>query len=522
MQRMRGEPAEGGVPNPDDPGVVGIFADLSFYTEGGVVTMTVKRLGGRIDQDISFGYRFTSQAGDADFETSPSGTETLRGHITDVVISVDTVDRSGTQGDRSISCTFTGISNGTIDPAQSVATTLLKDKTTTPTDKWWLLDSWRSGRRWRGGAGYFNQIANYNQYEQQVAYLDCLVGPNTGGSDQAVQTPDLAFGGPANNPNTILKGSQLDWTQSYEFSVIFKDAANKTGQNRILGWVCDWMPVSARTDNPYDAAAQKKFWEDVKKGDYDAYMKAVGARVMLNCQRINLDPKWVHARPFHEMQQTNFYQVWEISKGLYKDAMNRMIDKYKEGAQFDLRVAFSPAKDKIWSQTPDKGKPAIPKQNFGAIESWAPERCDYLSMSFHPAKAHNSHAEFNKFMNGTDSIYGVNNEVLEWCVKYGKPLGPLEWSPRYQSNLIADSIYNWYYREHLWPRVGDVGIVCEAVYDQRTLDKNAANDQADQTAAGKQNWSDGVDVFKHFWKGKGPNWTGYTPFTTLPPEWYPS
>lgn len=496
---------------PGDPAIVGVHIDLARYVEGNIITATLQRLGGRRDTAVTVGYIFTSQAGNEDFATAPTGTITLRADDLEEVISVDTVERASVQGDRTITLTLTDVANGVIDEATKVSTTSLIDFVP-PGTKWWLVDPWRSNRPWRGGGGYFNTISNYDKYETQVAYLDCIVGPNMGDTDQTLQSRDLAFGGPPDKPNTIMAKSQLDWTQGYEFSTIFKNTASKTDQNRIIGWVCDWISVGDRTDG---AANRATWWNEVASGLHDAYFQAMGKRVVLNCQRIGLDPKWLHARPFHEMQQTNLYRVWESTKGIFRTAFERMIDQYREGAGTHLRVAFSPSKDKRWKTSRESVY-----QDFGAFSSWAPRNCDYVSMSFHPAGEHNTHAEINKFFNGNTSIYGVNTEVAEWCAANGIPLGPLEWSPRWQSNTIADSVYNWYYREHLWPRHKDIGIVCDAVFDQKTLSKDAS--AASVSAAGKKNWSEGVDVFKHFWDGKRANNPGYTPPSNLPAEWYPS
>lgn len=503
MQRMRsGEvPLDDGgpiVPDPGNPPTVGIFPVIDFMLEGQTISFPVRRLSGDRNVQVVVQYAWVSQAGDNDFANPTTGAVTLASNETETIVTMETVNRTGTQGDRPVYCTITGVDQGFISSANQTAAIELRDVTSVPTDRWWEDWSRRSGRRWAAGPSYFER--SWPQYEDQVAYIDGFGQGNFGGNDDRLRTWDLCIGGPANQPNTILNRSQLDWSGT---ATGFNVQWNQHVPNKAwCCWVFDLIPYTLRTDT----GNRDRAWDEINAGDHDDKYVAVGKRIKKNFQARGVDMKFFLGRGFHEMQQSNYYQIFPSTKVKFASAYSRMIDKMREGAGYNLRFMWAPSRDKIW-----KGA------DFGRLDSWFPTGVDTISMSFHPGASVRNRATYMEFINGTNGIYGLESSVAELCARKNIPMSFGEWSPRYSNCVIADDVYNWFFREFLWEHVDDVGIVCDLVFNQTTLSKTAADRYATQTAAGREAWRRGVDVFKGLWKAKGPNWPNYTLPTSKPP-----
>jgi hypothetical protein len=483
--------------------VVGVYATGPSYTEGATISFDIRR-SVNPGPAVSAGYEFTSEGGAADFATTPTGTAYFPAGQLTVRVSVVTAARSGLQGARAVTCRLVGSDVALIDPARPSDYSMLNDYIATP-GGWHKALNYRSGRPFAAGPSYFNRRGkDWSFYEDQVSYIDGFGGPNFGGngSDKGrISTVVRAFGGPRGNPDSIITDGQLYWNTNSDFCKPFREVpVNKTWNC----YVCDFTPTINSTDvgngNPTSGPAHE-VWQKFIDGGWDQELKDFGGRLKRNYAARGTSLQWLLMRPFHEMQQTNHYRIYPNTKLLFKNAMERIIDKVREGADYHIRFMHCPSKDRIYNGN-----------DFGSLESWCPSNIDAISISFHPAADANTRSGYLNYINGSGRLYGLENDVAELCARKGYKIAFGEWSPRFSSNQIADQCHEWFYDEFLIPNRND--IVCDFVYHANTLLKDGADSEPDQTAAGKAAWSRSVDVFKGRWKGKGPNWPTY-----VNPDW---
>jgi hypothetical protein len=476
--------------------MVGVFQTLVDAVEGAKVNFAFRRTAGPSTFEMMVYYQFSSEAGDSDFDDSPTGSKILPAGSLEVSVEMQTVRRSGAQNDRTITCQIIAVVGGNVDPQRQAATMLLKDFVTGGVP-WFKELTLRSGRRWAGGPCYFTRdTRTWQDYETNCSWIDAFGGGHFGDSDARVQTWDGCIGGPVSSPDTIANGSQMQWLTGSvgHFTAPFREHIANTAW---CCWVYDMIPVALRTDGT--GQSRHEAWDQINAGLHDDKFKVVGKRIAKNFAAREINLKWFCGRGFHEMQQTNYYRVWPDTKVKFASAQSRIIDKIREGAGTHLRFVFSPSIDKIY-----KGN------DFGTLKSWTPSGIDGISVSFHPnAKSKTRQQYLTNFYNGNNSFYGIEGDVAPLCAELNIPIVFCEWSPRFETCPIADQVYGWFYDEFLVPHKDDIWF--ELVYHNNTFNKNAANSYFPNDAAARTAWANGVDVFKTKWKGKGPNWPNYVP-----------
>ena len=176
----------------------------------------------------------------------------------------------------------------------------------------------------------------------------------------------------------------------------------------------------------------------------------MGKRIRKNIITPALNPQdhpanRIICRMNHEMNQSNYYQVYPGTRLKYKAAMEQKIRCIKIGLG-------SFANDVKFMHAPAHGK------DIGAYDSWVPSNCDCVGLSWHPARAIDTAAEIVKYNNGTDGSdqYGLT-DVLNYCnANPGIPMLFPEWSPRFEwgdavseqkcnkiPDLCLQSFYDW-------------------------------------------------------------------------------
>lgn len=484
-----------GAPGPIEPPppvqipLIGIVATGISVVEGATINMTVNRTV-ILNGAVSYNYAFTSTAGSADFTGAISGTRTMvAGQVTDTV-TVATVERSGAQGSRTITCILSNVVDGMIDPVRPQASILLEDFVAPVSVEWHKALPYRSGHPWARGPSYFN---DWTIYEDNCGYIDAFNGSNYGSNQDNIATWEAMAGGPKGNPSSFLNTSQMNWTNNNRFPKPWKE---HTANRCWCCFTCSTVPKLAST--MASTAAHNKVWTDINAGIFDQYYKDFGARIRINCAARGISMSWLLLRFNHENDQSNTWQVFSDAKPNYKSAMERTHDLVREGADFHLRCMFCPGPNK---------KAANDTASKGALESWCPTNIDAISMSFHTT-ATNRSAYLNK-IDGNSQYYGLDGDVKRLCVANGWKMAFGEWSPVSDKCTIADDVYRWFYDEFLLPNRNM--IIGDMVFSPKTFDPNGG---VGNTPEGFANWAEGVDVFKARWKGKSvtqpsyvnPNW----------------
>lgn len=498
FSRMRaGEVA----PKPTDPPVLGVFSTATQVQEGATAVVTVRRLSGSRETAVVIGYRWSSQMGDDDFAGPVSNTTILFAGQTQIDIAIQTALRSGVQNTRQIGCTLLTLDVGFIDSGHTFAGMNLIDYEAAGV-KWWKQLSYRSGRPWASGVSY--NANPQNDYEPMCSYIDGFGAGRFGGKQKPrTSTWQRMAGGPIGNPDVTDSNSQPYWVDQNdgdrEFTrlVNLPELANKTW----VCWVHELMPTALNQDidsSTYSGSRTAAF-DYINAGSADQWFKDLGGRIMRRLSERGIDPRWFVGRPYHECQQTNFYRVYPDTKQQFMSAFNRAIDKVREGAGFHLRYMFPPGQEKSYYS-----------YVYGAISTWWPSSCDFISPSWHPGPATNSRSTYlANMINGTAKWYGMEADIWNFCAQKNIPLGFFEWSPHYEATQgcpIADDCYQWFHDEFLIPHKDD--IVCDLLYDQTSFKKGI---YANTQPGGSAHWDAGVDMFCAKWKGKGPNWPNYVP-----------
>ncbi len=332
--------------------------------------------------------------------------------------------------------------------------------TATPITKWWQKYN-RSGRAWPGGGSYWSNDS-YADYEKQVAYVDGCSGSSAG------KMADWA----------AVSGQQMDWTRATNFQPcwIHYKGIDKVMIVHVTVTIPDSEAVNTRSG---------KVWQDIIDGKHDADYVKMGQRFAENFKAAGADLDRLVLRPNHEMNQSNTYQVWADTRMKYKAAMERTIDKIREGAKFHIKVFHAPAKtDRLSADYGD----------------WVPNNVDGVSISFHPGATVKDRKTFDVLINGNDKNYGAN-EMVAYARAHGLPIAFLEWSPRYDipnNTTIADQAMTW--SHEYFATVKDI-LAMDLVFNHRTL-MPTAYEGADQ--AGKDAWARSVTIFKTLWAGKKP------------------
>jgi chitinase len=111
--------------------IVGVDPVLSSATEGTIVQFTARRTRDNVGSTaFTVGWAATSDGGSADITGTVSGTLSFAANEMSKVVNIQTVNRTGLQGDRALRLTLSSPSGATLDPTKTVGITTLKDFTT--------------------------------------------------------------------------------------------------------------------------------------------------------------------------------------------------------------------------------------------------------------------------------------------------------------------------------------------------------------------------------------------------------
>lgn len=351
--------------------------------------------------------------------------------------------------------------------------------TTSPPGKWWIR-SLRSKRPWVAGPSYNDK--GTAQYQSKIAYPDCA-NAQSGGHDN---TWDEVCGGNATEPLnavTIMPKSQCDVN-----STQWGNSAKTLGpDNGFIIMSCDTIPKSS---SPTTAAV----FQSIIDGNYDAYYARFGARLKKALKNLGwTDFDLFCLRPNHEMNQSNAVQVYANTRALYRAAMERTLERMRDGWGGRMRVVHSPART----------------ANIGPYQDWIPQSkdggVDMLTISFHPGSEITNLAQYFQFLNKWDSgSYGTIQDCLAACKALNLPYCNPEWSPREDWAATAkyacpaSDIVGIYFNKFLREQAAADNLVYEAIYSEVQYDPLGYKGP-DQ--AGKDAWKRWVALYPELWKG---------------------
>lgn len=355
--------------------------------------------------------------------------------------------------------------------------------------KWWKAQRLRSGKAWASGPSYWSAATkdddNFIKYEKEVALIDAI---NGGLSADRSATMNLVTGGNNNLDNdTIQKNSLLDWTGEGHWV----RAWLKMPSGTWMVWELDTISEDRRTDTGSDT-----IWTDISSGKFDRAYTNMGRRIRKNFITPALNPRGhlpgrLILRMNHEMNQSNSYQVFDSTTLKYKRAMERTIQKIRDGlGDMGDKVKFLHA--------PAHGS------KLGSYDSWCPNNVDALAVSWHPNKTVRDKASLDNYIKGDARGYGLI-DVLNYSNKSGLPIALPEHSPRYEwgdtaprqyacpiSDLCMDAL-------HKFLTANKDMIVCDCMFHVKSLDPKAFEGPDKE---GAKSWARGVNRFKTLWSGE--------------------
>jgi hypothetical protein len=131
-QRMSPDRFVGDPPVPDQP-VISVVAVASEVTEGSIAAFAIRRAV-NINAGCSVRWTAVSSGGAGDLTGTTSGTTTFADSnlINTIQINVRTVERSGVQGDRTLTVTLSNATGCGLDPLKTFALATIQDKDVTP------------------------------------------------------------------------------------------------------------------------------------------------------------------------------------------------------------------------------------------------------------------------------------------------------------------------------------------------------------------------------------------------------
>jgi FlaG/FlaF family flagellin (archaellin) len=481
--------------------LIGVTAARANVNEGSNAFFNIGR-SRNMRGAVTVHWNIASSGGGVDWNGTHAGDVTIPDNSEGVTVSGLTAERSGDQGDRTLTCTLSAVSGGEIDGTQNPARCTLKDYTA-PVGKWWKtqLGTLRCGRDWAGGPCYWN--ANWAPYQAQVAYITAFCGHHRGGGNTNISDWDKVFGGAVTTaPETVGSGTQFSWTAgptTHFSSMIRGVTVNKAWavfefdmappSARVATGVGNGYRLSNATINKYNAATD----------NYDDELIQCGKRIRKRFEALGWDLNMFVGRMFHEMNGDWDYSITADTKIAYRNMLLRIYSKLREGADHYLHFAHCPVKKKVTTSD---------NSDLGAYDSWIPHiptgnsgNVDVLAMSLHPDKGVDDAAGWNRTMNGSTAWYGLQTQI-DYAELYDLALGAFEWSPKYENNTIANSIYEWAYEDFFYPQ--RARMLGDCVFHPNTLILSAADDQREQTVTGKANWRLGVAKFKELWAGTKP------------------
>ena len=474
--------------------VLAAYRTTATAQEGSAVVFEIRRTE-VLSGQCRCTWTAVSAGGSGDLSGATTGTAILESNATAPFrVTVQTVNRSGTQGDRELTLVISAAQGCVLDPTRLSASTTLRDRTASV--NWWQV----AGRSARpdgrlSGVSYWAAAASaitstFGKYEAQVALIDAFNGGRPHKEGQSTATMALTHGGPTGTVNsTITPGSQLDWSASRDhFTVGWRYFPPGTW----CIWAMDTIGWDRRTDG-----GNHTIWQEIIDGQWDVSFANLGRRMKANIDSPTSNPMGHPAnrlvlRMNHENNQSNAYEVVPASKLKYKAATERAITMMRQGlGDYGLDVKFMHA-------------PAHGSNQLGDYLSWCPDNVDCISVSWHPSVTINDADRAAKYMAGTDGPqrYGTA-QLLQASIDSGLPMCFPEWSPRFEwtgTTKVACPISNTMqglFDDFLTANADR--ILCDCVYHPNALNPTGYENTAD--AAGVQQWKDAVVSYKTGWSG---------------------
>lgn len=496
LKRM---PLLGGItdaPPIGDQPTMGVTAPQSQMVEGAVVAFNIDRAF-NIRGECSVTWTVTSDAGAADFTGPTTNTAYFIDGQTSSSVSVQTVRRAGDQGSRTLRCQLSAPVGGILNPNRPFASVSLADYIEPdPELKWWKKLPLRSQNAWASGPSDFgpsipNVVSGWKLYDAYCAYTDAFNGSCHGGPPgySRITTWDKCAGGPSGNPSVIDSTGQFAWTSAT--GGMFSSAFQEVPPNNA--WVIfEFIPIPYNVlytgttipDSVLDALAGTT---------YNQRFKDMGGRINKLFTDRGISLEWFVGRMFVEPNGGFWYNFPATSKTKWLAAINNIIAQIRIGAgNYPLKFLHCPRKTKVVTGLGD----------YGTLESWYPANCDGIAMTYHPASGASNYTNYRKQMDGDSSWYGLEDDALKLATDKDVAFALIDWSPQYEDNPIADSIYQWTFDELLAPNARQ--ILADCVHDKRTFYQSGADDQPTQTPAGKAAWARGAVLFPTLWGGTKP------------------
>lgn len=362
---------------------------------------------------------------------------------------------------------------------------------------WWQMPI-RSGRPWASGVAYWMGLddsatnPDITAEEADVALIDA--GTGTSRARGTYSSPPYTSNvgdwngviGGAVSAAMVTTNTQMDTNPNVLFGIGDIIAQLPTGVAGGSGWI-DWVlqttPDSLDTNN----GANETAWDQIIAGDHDAKYRKLGERLVAKATAVGHPIGRFLFDLNREMNDPdNVYGIRPGSRLKYKQAIERTIDKMREGAGVHLRFLHRPA----W------------KHNIGDLTAWTPNNIDVIALSIHPDNSVTSDSDITKMFNGTLSTdyYGINH-LLATSDAMGIPIAFPEWSPRFEAGKacpVARTFVERFYSDVLVPNKDR--LVCECIYKENVRQTGTGAYKGGD-AAGLAQWNAMVSRRKVLWSG---------------------
>jgi hypothetical protein len=535
---------------------------FSNASEGTALTFRVERLN-KIDAPCSIRWSVTSPAGSSDFTGVTSGTVNFvanGANVRDVI--VQTVNRTGIQGNRVIDFKLADPVSCTIDPLYEHALCTLTDIipgsvaivqvskvtasaiegdaitfriTRVPSDGkacsvnweatsslddgvWWNLPI-RSGRDWAAGPANWTSVeVEWPEEEDDVSIIDAVMGSAVTTPAQAALGRDATdiqaychtwynvIGG---NVGGVLDdtGTQFEWATGCGYG--FGDAITRLpvddelypdGAGWLI-WVCILFPDTYGVGtNPPVLPEASPIWDEFIDGDHDNRMKQFGRNIVRRMEITGHPLKRLIINPHreHNKGDTSF-KVYPSTRAKYKAAMENAFTQIRAGANDERAGAGS--EFKILHRVAYRG-------NIGDLDTYCPDNVDCVGSSWHPGAAANNLTNLLALQNGTlddptnlpDGLYGISTDLPDLATLLNVPIVFPEWSPKFESGDPCPISHTAVSQFHTLLKTDTFKgrLVCDCVYGKNIRDVDAYEGS---TTAGDTNWRTMVATRKTLWAG---------------------
>lgn len=361
----------------------------------------------------------------------------------------------------------------------------------------WFVLPIRSGRASASGTSFWydrpgdpiSAATRFASEEADVARLDGCAGSSKGSDRGNVSTWNRLIGG-AVGGGLDDTDTQLDWRASTFFGFgngldwLPKGPSFPDGSG-WLWWVMQTIPASATTD--LDDGGSAAVWDEIIAGGRDAEYIKLGERFTQKVDASGHPRKRFIVDANHEMNQSNNYRVYAGTRAKYKAAMERTIDKFREGAGWNVRFCHRPAYRSEGAAV-------------GAYASYVPANVDVLSLSIHPGAAVDTSGKIDQLFAGTlNSAWYGTDELLATATAMNLPVAFPEWSPKFEAGdccPVANTFITKFFNNVIVPN--RARMVFDGIYHQNVRDTGAYEGT---DTAGKTQWSSMVATRKTLWSG---------------------